>query len=89
MLNKYKNNNIQSRKQQNKTKKETNEPSILGFHLRNERMDHAGVQKNGKMSLKFCIIIESNSQKTFIVIVLYTNTAAVTSSENRELIRIW
>ena len=41
--------------------------------------------KNGKMSLKFCIIIESNSQKTFYVIVLYTNMAPVTSRENREL----
>ena len=33
---------------------------------------------NGKMSLTFCIIIESNFQKTFSVIVLYTNMAAVT-----------
>ena len=38
------------------------------------------------MSLKFCIIIESNSQKTFFAIVLYTNMAAVTSRENREYI---
>ena len=37
------------------------------------------------MSLKFCIIIVSNSQKTFFAIVLYTNMAAVTSRENREL----
>ena len=37
------------------------------------------------MSLKFCIIIESNSQKTFLAIVLYTNMAAVSSRENREL----
>ena len=36
------------------------------------------------MSPKFCIIIESNSQKTFFVIGLYTNMAAVTSRENRE-----
>ena len=36
------------------------------------------------MSLKFCIIIESNSQKTFFAIVLYTNMAALTSRENRE-----
>ena len=42
------------------------------------------VQNNGKMSLKFCIIIEQNSQKNFFVIVLYTNMAAVTSCENRE-----
>ena len=33
------------------------------------------------MSLKFCIIIESNSQKTFFTIVLYSNKAAVTSGE--------
>ena len=38
------------------------------------------------MSLKFCIIIESNSQKTFFAIVLYTNMAAVTSRENREFV---
>ena len=37
------------------------------------------------MILKFCIIIESNSQKTFSSIVLYTNMAAVTSRENRQL----
>ena len=43
-----------------------------------------GVQNSGKMSLKFCIIIESNSQKNFFAIVLYTNMAAVTSRENRE-----
>jgi len=35
------------------------------------------------MSLKFCIIIESNSQNTFFAFVLYTNIAAVTSRENR------
>ena len=35
-------------------------------------------------SLKFCIIIESKSQKTFFTIVLYTNMATVTSHENRE-----
>ena len=38
------------------------------------------------MSPKFCIIIESNSQKTFFVIVLYSNMAAVTSREKREYI---
>ena len=37
------------------------------------------------MMLKFCIIIESNSQKTFFSIVLYNNMAAVTSRENRQL----
>ena len=31
------------------------------------------------MLLKFCIIIESNSQKNFFAIVLYTNMGAVTS----------
>ena len=35
---------------------------------------HIGVQNNGKMLLKFCIIIES---KSFFTIVLYTNMAAV------------
>ena len=53
----------------------------LGFHSRD-----VGVQNNGKISLKICIIIESNSQRTFFVIVLYTNMAAVTSSEKRELL---
>ena len=48
---------------------------------------HVGVQNNGKMSLKFCIIIESNSQETFFAIVLYTNMAAVTSRVNREMVR--
>ena len=33
---------------------------------------------------KFCIIIESNSQKTFFAVVLFTNMAAVTSRKNRE-----
>ena len=33
------------------------------------------------MSLKFCIIIESNSQRTFFTAVLYSNKAAVTSRE--------
>ena len=37
------------------------------------------------MSLKFCIIIESNSQKTFFAIVPYTKMAAVTSGANQEL----
>ena len=45
---------------------------------------HVGVKNNGKMSLKFCIIIESNCQKNVFAIVLYTNMAAVTSRENRE-----
>ena len=40
-----------------------------------------------KMSLKFCIIIESKSPKTFFAIVLYTNMAAVTSREHRKLAR--
>ena len=38
------------------------------------------------MSLKFCIIIESNSQKSFFAIVLYTNMAAVTSGTNQEYV---
>ena len=60
------------------------EEIILGFHSSDEN-GHVGVQNNGKVSLKFCIIIESNSQNTFFTIVLYTNVAAVTSRENREL----
>ena len=40
--------------------------------------------KQWQMSLKFCIIIEPNSQKTYFAFVLYTNMAAVTSRENRE-----
>ena len=43
------------------------------------------MQKNGNMSLKYCIIIELQSAKAFFSIVLYTNMAAVTSRENREL----
>ena len=43
-----------------------------------------GVQSNDKMSLKFCIAIESNSQKTFSPTVLYTNMAALTSHEYQE-----
>ena len=50
---------------------------------------HVGVQNDGKMSLKFIIIIESNSQNTFFAIVLYTNLAAVTSRENREILYVW
>ena len=45
---------------------------------------HVGVQNNRKWPHKFCIIIESNSQKTFYCIVLYTNMAAVTSDENHQ-----
>ena len=41
--------------------------------------------KQWQMSLKFCIIIESSSQKTISAIVLYTNMAAVTSGANQEL----
>ena len=37
---------------------------ILGFSLP-WWDDHVGVQNNGKMSLKFCIIVESNSQDFF------------------------
>ena len=46
---------------------------------------HVGVQNNGKMLLKFCKIIESNSQKNVFTIVLYTNVAAVTSCEGRDV----
>ena len=45
-------------------------------------------KNNGKMSFKFCIIIESNSQKAFFVIALYTNMAAMTSRENREYSKV-
>ena len=38
--------------------------NILGFSL-TWWEDHVGVQNNGKMSLKFCIIVESNSQDFF------------------------
>ena len=37
------------------------------------------------MLFKFCIIIESNSQKHFLTIVLYTNMVTVTSRENETL----
>ena len=37
------------------------------------------------MSLKFCVIIESNPKKAFFAIVLHTNMATVTSRENLEL----
>ena len=36
------------------------------------------------MSITFCILIESNSQKNFFAIGLYTNLAAVTSREKPE-----
>ena len=38
------------------------------------------------MLLKFCIIIESNYQKTISAIALCTNMAAVTSGANQEFI---
>ena len=37
-----------------------------------------GVQNNSKISLKVCIIMASNSQKIFFVIVLHTNMAVAT-----------
>ena len=43
------------------------------------------MQNNGKMSLKIFIAIESNYQKTFFEIVLYTNMAAVTLVANQDL----
>ena len=51
-------------------------------------MLYVGIQNNSKLWLMFCIIIESNSQKTFFSIVLYTNMAAVTSGENHLLVQI-
>ena len=44
---------------------------ILGFHSRDETDI---LVYNGTMSLKFCIIIDSKSQKTFFTIVLFTVT---------------
>ena len=46
------------------------------------RDGHVGAQNNSKLWLMFFIIRDSNSQKTFFSIVLYTNMAAVTSGEN-------
>ena len=46
------------------------------------RDGHVGVQNNGTMLLKFCIIIESNSQKSVSAIVLYINIASVMSRVN-------
>ena len=48
---------------------------ILGSHSCDAE---ASVQNWGKMSLKFCIRIESNSQRTFFTIIPYTNMAVVT-----------
>ena len=58
----------------------SNAREILGFHSSVETT----ILVYKTMSLKFCIIIESNSQKNFFAVVLYTNMAAVTSRENRE-----
>ena len=38
--------------------------------------------ETGLLSLSFYAIIESNTQKTFVSVVLCTNVAAVTSDEN-------
>jgi len=46
---------------------------------------HVGVQNYSKMSLKFCIIKESNSQKISFAIVLSANMAVVTSGANEKL----
>ena len=43
---------------------------------------HFGAQNNSKSCPMFCIIIDSNSQKTFLSIVLCTKMAAVTSGQN-------
>ena len=48
----------------------------------------ADVQNNNRVSLRFCIIIESNSQMTFFAIVLYTNMAAVLSGANEKYLAI-
>jgi len=45
---------------------------------------HVGVQINSKMSLNFCITIESNYQRLF-AIVLYTNMAAVKPAASQGL----
>ena len=59
---------------------------VLGFHSRDETA--LLVYNNSKMSLKFCLIRESNCQKTFFAIVVYTNMAAVESRENQEYVQI-
>ena len=56
---------------------------ILGFHSRDKTATLV-YKNNSKMSRKFCIIIESNSQRTFFAIVLYNNMATVTSREKQE-----
>ena len=43
------------------------------------------LQNNRKWPHRFCIKVESNSQKAFYWIVLYTNMAAVTSDANHQL----
>ena len=47
-----------------------------------------GGQNNSKISLKFCIIIKSDIQKTF-AIVLSINIAAVTSGASYQLCVMW
>ena len=47
------------------------------------------LENNRKWSHKFCIRIESNSQKAFYCIVLYTNMAVVTSDANHQLAGVW
>ena len=56
--------------------------TIDGFQSPELGDGHVCVQNNSKLWLMFCIIIESNSQKTVFSIVLYTNMVAVTSGEN-------
>ena len=55
---------------------------ILSFHSRDETAMLMYKTMAKCPSLKFCIIIEFNSQWTFIAIFLYTNMAAVKSREN-------
>ena len=47
---------------------------------------HVGGPNNSKLWLVFCIIIESNSRKTFSLLFCHTNMAAMTSSENHLLL---
>ena len=57
---------------------------IIGMKPRDETVMFR-CQNNSKISLKFCIIIKSDSQETF-AIVLSINVAAVTSSASCEMV---
>ena len=45
---------------------------------------HVGAQNNSKIRIMFCVIIESNSQKTFFSFVLCTNMVTMISAENHQ-----